>query len=128
MLTMPAAKPLRPVTVATTSWGKRSEGRVKPIVDQLAKPHNAMQISTRAVYALWTWAAGIPASIGRQLTAHTQRRARTTEMPRRIQKPEIQPPVKLPTSAAMNGIQANAAISFRLKPRESLRYWGNQNT
>src|SRR3984957_17030092 len=67
----PAANPLRPVTVATTSCGKRSEGSVNPMVDQLAYPHRATQISARAEYALWTRAAGIPARIGIQLTAHT---------------------------------------------------------
>lgn len=34
--TSPAANPLRPVTVATTSWGNKSEGSVNPMVDQLA--------------------------------------------------------------------------------------------
>src|SRR5580658_6374057 len=32
----PAARPLNPVTVATTSCGNKSDGNVSPIVDQLA--------------------------------------------------------------------------------------------
>jgi hypothetical protein len=51
-LMSPAAKPLSPVIVATTSCVNRSEGKVRPMVDQLANPHRAMQMSPRARYAL----------------------------------------------------------------------------
>jgi len=39
----------------------------------------------RARYALWTWAAGIPASTGIQLMPQTHLRARMTGIPRRMQ-------------------------------------------
>ena len=40
-------------------------------------------------------------------------------MPALIRRPEIQPPVKLPMSAATNGIQANAAMVQRVDPADT---------
>src|SRR5436305_1626766 len=67
VLTIPAPNPLRPVTVATTSGGNRSLGKVKPMVDQLAYPSKAIQINASARLGVETVAAGMPASIGMQL-------------------------------------------------------------
>ncbi len=97
-------------------------------MDQLAYPHAATLMSASAQYGLRARAAGIPARMGSELNTQTHFRARTAGIPRLIRKVEANPPVKLPRSAKRKGIQANAPICFRLKPRASLRYCGSQKT
>jgi hypothetical protein len=87
-----------------------------------------MQIRKTAQNGLCTSTAGIPASIGTHVTTQIHFLARITGTPRRMSKPDTQPPVKFPRSAATNGIHAKAAICFRLNPRASLKYCGSQNT
>ena len=43
--TVPAPGPLKPVTEPTTCGGKRSDGRVRPRVDQVAKLKRVKQMS-----------------------------------------------------------------------------------
>src|SRR5438270_6807960 len=128
VLIMPAPNPLRPVTVATTSGANKSLGKVKPIVDQLAYPSKAIQMSANATPGVLTKTAGMPANMGMQLYTQTRIRALSTGTCLRINHPDKPPPIKLPRSAATKGIQANIAICFRLNPRASLKYCGNQKT
>ena len=66
--------------------------------------------------------------MGMQLTIQTHLRARKTAIPLLTRAPELNPPAKLPRSAATNGIQVNVAICLRLNPRVSLKYSGSQKT
>jgi len=118
----PAPRPLKPVTEPTISDENRSEGRVRPMVDQAAQPKSAMQIKASAQAGLETSAAGTPARIGTQLVTQIHFRVLRTGIPLLISNPEIQPAEKFPASAATKGIQAKAAMDVKLNPRALLKY------
>ena len=103
MVPMPAPVPLKPLTVATDSLVKRSEGKtfaivVKQAYENVESPNKSVIRNKFTVKMV-----GMRRSTPVPPKTTSALRAAPSDHPRLSKYPETPPPTKLPRSAAMNG-------------------------